>query len=166
MPIIIPTLIISFLLDGMISNLITLDTNYFNPLFSLVALIIIYPYFNKNNNHYLLIASVYGLIYDMVYTDTFALNLAIFLLLAVITKYMNSVLNINIINTLINLLVLIVLYRSLTYFILILGGYLEFDIMALFKSIYSSLIINFVYCLIGYYFLDYLSYRFRIKKWD
>lgn len=166
MKIAIPTIILSFFLDSFISNIVPLNTNYFIPLFSLVAIILIYPYFNKNTNHYLFAVGILGLAYDIFYTDTLVLNLTIFLALGLLIKYVYSIFTINIVNSIIWLLVIIILYRTVTYIILILASYLSLDFMALVKSIYSSLILNVIYCLLGYYILDYLSYTFRIKKWD
>ena len=40
--------ILSFLLDGILSRYI-LQTTLFLPLFTIVSLVIIYPYFNNNN---------------------------------------------------------------------------------------------------------------------
>ena len=162
----IPTLILSFFLDSFVSNLVPLNTNYFTPLFSLVSIILIYPYFNKNTNHYLVAVGILGLAYDIFYTDTLVLNLTIFLALGLLIKYVYSIFTINIVNSIIWLLVIIILYRTVTYVILFLAGYLSLDLMSLLKSIYSSLILNVTYCLLGYYFLDYFSYIFRIKKWD
>ncbi len=160
----IPTLIISFLLDGVVSNFVSLNTNFFAPLFSLVAITIVYPYFNKNSNDYLKTVGVIGILYDFVYTDTMILNLAIFLVLGLLVKYFHSIFNNNIINNIIWLIIIIIIYRLITYLILVLSGYLTFDINVLFKSIYSSLILNVIYCLIVYFLLDYLNYKFKIKK--
>lgn len=158
------TLIVSFLLDGIVSNFVSLNTNFFNPLFSLVAIILVYPFFNKNDNNYLKIVSIMGLFYDFVYTDMMVLNLALFFVLGLLIKYFYSVFTENIINNVIWLVIIIVFYRLIAYLILVLAGYLPFDIDILFKSIYSSLILNIIYCLFVYYFLDYLSYKFKIRK--
>ena len=50
------TLIISFLLDGVLSNYLDYmlgDITLFNPLLTLVALLVIYPFFKKDENKYL-----------------------------------------------------------------------------------------------------------------
>ena len=164
MILVVLTIFISLILDGILSNIIPMNTNFLIPLFSLVAVILIYPFFKKNNNNYLIATSIIGFIYDIVYTDTIGLNLIIFLAMGILTKYFYSILNINIINCLINLFLLIIFYRITTFIILYLSGYLNWSFSLLFKSIYSSIILNIGYCLISYYVLDWLSYKFKIKK--
>ena len=77
-------LVISFLLDNLISFF--LNTNLlFNPLLSLVSLIIIFRYYHrKDENKYLITSFVLGLVYDIVCTDTVFLNAGIYLLLSLL----------------------------------------------------------------------------------
>ena len=53
MRLVLPLIIISFLLDGLLSNFISLSSHIFNPLCTLVSLVLVYPFFKKNNNSYL-----------------------------------------------------------------------------------------------------------------
>ncbi|MEG0026351.1 MAG: rod shape-determining protein MreD [Bacilli bacterium] len=164
MKLIIPTVVISFILDGIVSNFISLSTNYFSPLFSLVALVLIYPFFNKNNNSYLKTCALIGLLYDFVYTDTLILNLGLFFVSGLFIKFLSDIFTGNIINTTVWFVLVIIFYRVITYVILSMGGFVVFSPFILFKSIYSSIILNVLYGVIVYMLLDYLAYYYKIKK--
>ena len=73
--------IISFLLDGIISNIVPfnlVDPSYFKTIYSLISLVIIYNYFD-NKKKYLSILVILGILFDIVYTNTFILNIIVFL---------------------------------------------------------------------------------------
>lgn len=159
-------LVISFILQGILSNFISIDTNIFNLLFPIVALIIIYPYFRKNNSKYFIYAGVYGLLYDLIYTDTFILYAGLFIIIAFIISKLNIIFSNNIINIGFITTIVIATYRTITYFVLVVVNYLEFDMNILFKSIYSSLLLNVIYAIIIYFISDRLSYKYRIEKID
>ena len=96
------TLIISFLLDGVLSNYLDYmlgDITLFNPLLTLVALLVIYPFFKKDENKYLIIAFIVGFLYDLFYTNLLFTNAILFLLLAIIYKYLYKKLEVNILTT-------------------------------------------------------------------
>ena len=79
-------LITSFLLDGILSNYLDYmlgDITLFNPLLTIIALLIIYPFFRKNDNQYLVIAFITGFLYDLFYTNLLFTNAILFLLLAI-----------------------------------------------------------------------------------
>ena len=79
-------LIISFLLDGFLLSNINSNSFLF-PLCSLMALIIIYPFFKKHDyNKFLIVSGIMGMFYDLVYMNTLLLNIGVFLLMAIIIK--------------------------------------------------------------------------------
>ena len=159
-------LVISFILQGILSNYISVDTNIFNLLFPIVALIIIYPYFRKNNSKYFIYAGIYGLLYDLIYTDTFILYVGLFIMIAFVISKLNIIFSNNIINIGFITTIVIIIYRAITYLVLIAVNYFEFDMNILFKSIYSSLLLNIIYAIIIYFITDRLSYKYRIEKID
>ena len=91
-------LIISFILDGIFSNFLP-SNSIFNSLFTLVSLIIVYPYFNGNRHDYYKYAFILGLAYDLIYTDTVIFYAFVFLSVSfIISRFMlvlaNNYLNI------------------------------------------------------------------------
>ena len=85
------TVIISFLLDGVLSNFLNYmlgDISIFNPLLTIVAIIMIYPYFKKDENKYLITSFILGFLYDLFYTNLLFTDAILFLLLALIYSYL------------------------------------------------------------------------------
>ena len=141
--------IISFILDNFISNFIN-HNSLFYPLFTLLSLIIIYPKFTKKINKYYLTSFLLGLVYDVAVTDTLFLNAFIFLLLSYIINYIFRKIPHNYLSVLIVSIVSIIYYRVITYIVLLLLNYLNFNIFVLLKSIYNSLVLNIIYTSILY----------------
>ena len=83
--------IISFLLDGLISNYIPVDINnlsYLTTIYSVISIIIIYNYF-ENEQKYIKIITILAFFFDIVYTNTFPLNIIIFITIYLIEKVLN-----------------------------------------------------------------------------
>lgn len=156
-------IILSFFLEGIFSNLVPTDM-FLSPLFTLMSLILIYPYFNKHNGSYYKVCFLTGLLYDLVYTDTIVFNAFIFCLIGLIIVKLNNVLANNYLNNSLMAVIVIALFRIVTYFFLLLTGNMSFDFMILLKSVYSSLISNILYVCLGYIITDSISRKLKIQK--
>lgn len=156
-------LIISFLLDSIVSNLVSIN-GLFLPLFTVMSLIIIYPYFNNKRNKFYLACFITGVCYDLIYTNTIVVHGFLFLLLGFIITRMNLILANNYINVIIMGLILIIIYRLVTYGLILITANASFDFFNLFKSIYSSLILNLFFVSLAYIITDKISYKFKIHK--
>lgn len=150
-------LVISFLLDNLISFF--LNTNLlFNPLLSLVSLIIIFRYYHrKDENKYLITSFVLGLVYDIVCTDTVFLNAGIYLLLSLFIIKFYKIFSYNLLNSAILLIIVIIFYRSITFLVLSNFNFISFNLYHLLQSIYSSLILNLLY--LSFFFLKKKKYK-------
>lgn len=138
--------ILSFIFDGVFS--LIFDTNsFFLTLFSLMCLIIIFPYL-KNKNNIFYIALIIGLFYDIVYTQTLFLSTILFLGIALMISIYYKYMPYNIINTLILSFLSILLYRFISYVGYLIFSDNLFDFYILIKSIYNSIILNFSYVLV------------------
>lgn len=156
--------ILSFSLDGISSNLLCFS-KFCYPLFSLLSLVIIYPYYKKRYiKKYYITSLIIGLFYDFVYTNTLFLNMIMFFLLAILIHLLYDLLTNNFYNTIFISLFLIICYRLFTYLILLFTGYLNFDISIFFSSIYSSLLINLIYLLLFYFGTKIISKKLHIYK--
>lgn len=159
-------LIISFLLDGFISTIIGSNSLFF-PLFTLLALIIICPFFKKKETHkFLFIAAFTGMLYDIVYTNTFMLNIGMFLLSAILIKFIFQIYASNIVSNILISILLIILYRSITYFAFVISGYLAFSFTELLRGVYSSLMINILYIAVSYLLTILISKKFNIQRFS
>lgn len=150
-------LVISFLLDNLISFF--LNTNLlFNPLLSLVSLIIIFRYYHrKDENKYLITSFVLGLVYDIVCTDTIFLNAGIYLLLSLFIIKFYKIFSYNLLNSAILLIIVIIIYRSIIFLVLSNFNFISFNLYHLLQSIYSSLILNLLY--LSFFFLKKKKYK-------
>lgn len=144
-------LIVSFLLEGVISNFVSIN-GFMAPLFTLVSLIVICPLFDDVSEYYKYVF-VTGLVYDLFYTDTIIFHAIIFCFMAFIITRMNLVLSDNYINFLIIMAICILIYRTFTYSLLVLVSSVSFSFIALILSILKSLIINLIYSAILFFVL-------------
>ena len=66
-------LILSFLLDGILFSLFSFNTPI-SPLFSLLSILIIYPYCDTNKKSYFICPALLGVLYDIAYSNSLFLN--------------------------------------------------------------------------------------------
>lgn len=158
--------IISFILEGVISNFVNVTNSLFVPMFSIIVLIIIYPYFNHEESSFLKTCFALGLAYDIIYTDTLIINACIFLIIGYFIIWLNSSLSNHSISVLFMTFITVVIYRILMYAILVIVGFIPFNLNTLFISIYSSLLLNLLYADSLYLICDYFSKKYNIKKID
>ena len=154
-------LVISFLLEGDISNFVPVN-GFLAPLFTLTALIIIYPLFDESFEYYKY-AFITGLAYDLFYTDTIVFHAIIFTFMAFLITRLNLVLSDNYVNVLIIIAICILVYRVITYGLLILVSSMSFDFLSLVFSILKSLIINLIYSVILFFVVKKIQKKYKYK---
>ncbi len=159
-------LFFSFILEGFMSNIFfsTLsDVSIFSTIYTIVAVVVIYPYF-MNEKKYFLIVGFWGLLFDFVYTSTFPLNLLIFLLIGFIVKLLNNLLQSNVLtNNLISFLC-IVFYHIFSFVILTIVEYGDYNIMLLFNIIIHSILMTLIYATVGYFIFKLIFSKFGLKQ--
>ncbi len=154
-------IVISFLLEGIVSNFVPIN-GFLTPLFTLVALIIIYPLFDEVSEYYKY-AFVTGLAYDLFYTDTILFHAIIFCFMAFIITRLNLVLSDNYLNILVIMGICILIYRVVTYSLLVLVSTMAFDFMALIISVLKSLIINLIYSALLFFVVKKCQRKYKYK---
>ena len=159
------SIIISFILEGVFSNLVSINS-LFLPLFTVTSLTILYPYFNNNQTKFISVCALVGFFYDIIYTDSLFVNTFSFTIVAlsiiIIYNYINmNIFNINGLN-----IVIIIIFKIVSYMILCIVGYLHFKSHILVKGIYSSLMINIIYGIILYIVTDAIGKKLNIRKME
>lgn len=150
-------LLISFFLDGIVSFVFN-NNILFNPLFSLMSLIIVFKYYKKREDlKYLITISMVGLLVDIVYTDTLFLNAGIYLVVGIVIIKYYKFFTYNLLNSIILGFIIICLYRLLSFLVLSNMGVISVDFYKLIESIYSSLFLNLIY--ISCFFLKRKKYK-------
>ncbi len=155
--------IISFMLDGILSRYI-LPNSLFIPLFTIVSLVIIYPYFNNNNYRYFRYIAIIGLLYDITYLNTLFFNFFIFMIIGFVIGLFNYLLSNNLYTSILITTVSIILYRIINYFFVVIFKNQSFNFLNLLESIYSSLILNIIYCITIYIATEWYSKKHKILR--
>jgi len=158
--------IISFFLDGIISNYTNInlvDPSYLRTIFSVISLVIIFNYFD-NEKKYLTILIPLGIIFDIVYTNTFLLNVVVFLVIYIILKQLDYFIPNNLFTINIKSIISISIYHTVTYIILIITHYNSYPINMLLTIIIRSLIMTIIYTTISYYIIKKIYNYLNIQK--
>ena len=155
--------VVSFLLDGILSKYI-LPNSILLPLLTIVSLVIIYPYFNNNNYRYFKYVSILGLLYDIVYMNTIFFNFFIFILIGFIIIFFSYLLSNNFYTSILFSVIAIIIYRIIVYLFLIIFQNANISFIELIKSIYSSLILNIIYCILLYIISEIIRKKLRILR--
>lgn len=158
-------IVLSFLLDGIISNLIPFNiTNpsYFKTIYTIISLVIMYNYFD-NKKKYFIILIVLGTLFDIVYTNTFLVNTIIFITLYIILSNIDYQMPTNIITINIKSIICISFYHILTYIVLLLSHYNSYNLELLLMIITRSIIMTIIYTTISYLILNKIYKDKKIK---
>ena len=159
-------LIISFLLDGFMSNyteVLLIDPSYLKTIYTVISLVIIFRYF-ESEKKYLIIITITGILFDIVYTNTFLLNPFIFYIIYLIIKFLEYYIPNNLLTINIKSLTAIIIYHTITYFLLQISSYHHYDLKVLLTIITHSLIVTIIYTSISYLILTILFFKKYDKK--
>ena len=158
--------ILSFLLDCIMSNFISInlvDPSYFRTIHTIISIVIIYNYFEFNKK-YLTIIIILGALFDIVYTNTFLLNIILFLIIYFVLKELDYFLPNNLLTINIKSIVSIWLYHILSYLILLLVHYNVYTINLLGMILIRSIISTIIYTTISYLVLNKIIEKKDLKK--
>lgn len=138
-------MLVSFFLDGVFSNLLK---SPLLPLFAIVAIVVMEKYYSGNEKKYLGYCFITGLLYDLVYTNSLFINAFIFLLIGFITIVFYYFLTHRLDMDILVAVASIIIYRIINFIVNALFHEVSSD--QLLPSIYNSIIINVIYCIIIY----------------
>ena len=166
MIVIVIYLILSFILDTVASLYISTDLvnpSYFRTIFSVIALVISYHYFDEDKKYlYLLIAL--GILFDITYTNTFLVNIFIFGVIYLIIKEINIYIPNNLFTINIKTLIAIITYHVLSYLLMLISHYANYPIKLLLTTIISNIIMTIIYTSISYLIIKKLYFYKYPKK--
>lgn len=158
-------LVLSFILDNFMSNIFpsTLSmVSFFTTIYIIISFVIIYPYFSNEKKYYILLI-VFGILFDILYTSTFVINMVLFFVLGIVIKILNNVFPNNIITTNLISVIVISFYHIISFIILVLFGNIDYEITLLFNIIIRSVIMTIIYTSISYYVMKFIYNRFNVK---
>lgn len=159
-------LILSFILDNFMSNLFpsTLSSvSYFTTIYIVISFVIIYPYFTNEKKYYMLLM-IFGLLFDIIYTSTFILNMILFGVIGLVIKLLNNIFPENVFTTNLISVIVISLYHILSFVILSLVSGIDYGFMLLVNIIVRSVVATVIYTVISYYGMKFIYGRFNVKQ--
>lgn len=158
----IAIIIISFILEGVLTNIINMNLILL-PLFTIVSLVITYPYI-KNNYKFIIISIIIGLLYDIAYTNSLFINTFTFTLCSLLIIFIDKFIKESFIGRMCINIFMIIIFKTLSYLLLFIFSFIKFDYNILINGIISSLILNIIYGLLLYFICDRISIKLNIRK--
>ena len=156
--------IISFIFDGVLTNYLPYlvnDLSLFTPLLTVVSIFIIYPFYKKQENKYLIILFILGIIYDLFYTNLLFINAILFVILGIITKLIYKNLEISYIKLIIYIIILITIYESLQVLIILIFNLVPITLYKLLYKITHSILLNVIYAEILYLIINLIPKKYK-----
>ena len=160
--------IISFLLDGLLSNCFStfiINPSYFRTICSVISLVVVFNYFD-NKSKYLYILIGLGVLFDIVYTNTFLLNVVVFLVIYLFLNIMDYYLSNNVFTINLKSIFSIAIYHTMSYLIFLLCHYQNYTKELLLLILVRSIIMTVIYTTISYLVIEKIydkKYEKRIK---
>lgn len=157
-------MIISFILDGLLTNYLPYgvgNLSLFTPLTTIVALIIIYMFFYKNDRTYFIISFITGFIYDLFYTNLLFLNALLFLLIAFIISKIYKRVDFNFIWVFLSIILMIVIYETCFAIIITIFNLVPMSFERIIYKISHSIILNVIYGEVIYLITKLLPKKYK-----
>jgi len=156
-------MIFSFLFESVFSNIVN-NHSLLTPLFLLTTLSILYPYFKNNKTNFVIVSIIWGLLYDIAFTNspfinTISFGLSSGLIILVYNYVSYNIFSSNFIN-----IINIIFYRTINYLLLCIIDFINFNEFTLLEGIYNSLLVNVIYGVIIFVIVNLLSKIFNIKR--
>ena len=156
--------IISILLDGILSNFLPyLYTNLsiFTPLLTLISIFMIYPFFKKKEKTYFILIFIVGIIYDLFYTNLLFFNGVLFITIGLLIKYIYKTYEITPLRLILYIIILITSYEFLTSLVLLIYNVVEVTFYKVFYKIINSLVLNIIYSEIIYLIIKLIPNKYK-----
>lgn len=159
--------IVSLILDGILSNFIPYmknDLTLFTPMFSVVVLFFLFPFYRKDIKKYYLHVFLFGIVYDLFYTNLLFWNAVLFLLIAWVSKIIQHNFEMKFWKILFQIPFLIFLYESCNGLLIYTFHLVPISFPLLFYKISHSLLLNTIYAEIIYLLLKFLPKKYKKAK--
>lgn len=159
------SLIISLFIHGLMSNFFGYtisDLSIFSTVYVLVNFVVLQQYF-ENDKKFLILVIVFGMLMDIVYSNTFILCTCIFVTIFYLNKLLSFFFPYNIFTINIFSLLSIFVYHIITFIFLKILNFDSYGILILLKILGCNIIMTIIYTTMLYYVIDYIYKKFRLK---
>ena len=157
-------LIISFILDGVLTNFLPFgveNISLFTPLLTIVALVVIYNFFYHKEKNYYILSFVIGILYDLFYTNLLFLDGLLFLLIAFVITKIYKVVGFNYMWIALDILISIIIYECSFALVIVIFNLIPMTIYRLLYKIGHSIILNIIYGEILYFIIKLLPKKYK-----
>lgn len=159
------SLLFSLLIQGLMSNFFgyTIDNlSIFSAVYVLINLVVLMPYF-EDNKKILIILIIFGLLMDMVYSNTCIFCTCIFLVIFYFNKMLNFFFPSNLLTINIFSILSMIVYHVLTFIFLVILKFDSYGILVLLKVIGCNIIMTIIYTTILYFLISFVYKKFDLK---
>ncbi|MBQ2947224.1 MAG: hypothetical protein IJE04_05240 [Bacilli bacterium] len=156
-------LIFSFLFEATFTNIVNVYS-FLAPLFLLTSLTILYPYFKKDNFNFVILSIICGLFYDISFTGSPFINTISFGICSGFIILGYNYMNYNVVNSNFINVIVICIYRIISYLLLCIIDYVTFNETFLIEGICNSLLVNVIYGIIIFIIISLIAKIFNIKR--
>lgn len=159
------SLLFSLLIQGLMSNFFeyTIDNlSIFSAVYVLINLVVLMPYF-EDNKKILIILIIFGLLMDMVYSNTCIFCTCIFLVIFYFNKMLNFFFPSNLLTINIFSILSMIVYHVLTFIFLVILKFDSYGIFVLLKVIGCNIIMTIIYTTILYFLISFVYKKFDLK---
>lgn len=157
-------LLISIVLDGILSNFLPFlinDLSLFTTMLTVIAIFMIYPFFRKKEKKYFITIFIVGMIYDLLYTNLVFFNGVLFLIIGFISLEIYKNFEISYLKLIIYLILIISAYEILTGIILLVFNMVPVTLYKVLYKITHSLILNIIYGELIYLIINLIPKKYR-----
>lgn len=157
-------LIISFILDGVLTNFLPYgveNISLFTPLLTIVALVVIYNFFYHEEKNYYILSFIIGILYDLFYTNLLFLDGLLFLLIAFVITKIYKLVGFNYMWIALDILISIIIYECSFALVIVIFNLVPMSIYRLLYKIGHSIILNIIYGELLYFIIKLLPKKYK-----
>ncbi len=157
-------MIISFLLDGILTNFLPYmvgDLSFFTPLLTLVSIFLVYPFYIKKEKNYYISVIILGFCYDLFYTNLLFFHAIIFGMIVFGIHYLYKNLEVTAVRLIFYIILLISFYESMVAFLFYILNLVPITLPKLGYKIAHSLVLNLIFAEIIYGLIHLLPKKYH-----
>lgn len=159
------SLIISFLIQGITSNLLGYTINnisLFCTVYVLINIVVLQQYF-ENDKKILLLIVIFGMLMDIVYSNTLIFTTCIFISIFYLNKLLSAFLPYNALTINVFSLLSVFMYHIISFIFLKILQYETYGIIVLLKVLGCNIIMTIIYTTLLHYIINKIYKKFNLK---
>lgn len=157
-------MILSLVFDGILTNFLPYlegDLSYFTPLFTVMSILILYPFFRKEEKKYFIIIFLLGIIYDLYFTNLLFWNGLLFLIVAYLSKILYKNYGFGFLKMILYSAILVVVYESCNALIIFIFQLVPITLSKLIYKITHTYLLNMIYMELLYILIRIIPKKYK-----